>query len=207
MASYPSSIYSPTNPSANSPRNNPSLAGEITGLNGEVVAIETALGVNLSTISVIAANAAGSVAVGGDLSGNLPNPSVVKIHGASVSGVPPVANDIIVASGSVAAQWQYPITVASVTSAQAASVAASKYNAVVLANGTFNVILPAPSSSLGEIVTVKNVGSGSVGVIQHASELIDGAASVNLNAQYMGVRLATDGTSWYVISEVATSIL
>ena len=51
MTSYPSNIYSPTNPSGSSPRNSPSLAGEVSGLNNEVVAIETALGTHLSNVA------------------------------------------------------------------------------------------------------------------------------------------------------------
>ena len=51
MPSYPGGIYNPTNPTATSPRNNPSLSGEITGLNNEIVAIETTLGINLGNIA------------------------------------------------------------------------------------------------------------------------------------------------------------
>jgi|SRR5579863_4119861 len=175
-ATYPGGIYSAVNPSDNSPRNNPSLAAEITGLNNEVIAIETALGVNL---------------------GNVMQASNVTTSGTPTNG------QIIVASSSVAAQWQYPITVASVTTANAASVAAQTYNTAILANGTFNFSIPAASS--GRHLYIKNVGSGSVGVIG----TIDGAASVNLNAQYMGIELVPSPSSnaWYVIGQVATYIV
>ena len=52
MASFPGSIYSPTNPVSTNPRTSPSVAAEVAGLNGEVVAIETALGTNLGNIAV-----------------------------------------------------------------------------------------------------------------------------------------------------------
>ena len=52
MASFPGSIYSPTSPVSSNPRTSPSLAGEVAGANGEIVAIETALGTNLSNIAV-----------------------------------------------------------------------------------------------------------------------------------------------------------
>ena len=52
MASFPGSIYSPTNPVSTNPRTSPSVAAEVAGLNGEVVAIETALGTNLGNVAV-----------------------------------------------------------------------------------------------------------------------------------------------------------
>jgi hypothetical protein len=45
---YPSSKDSYTNPSANSPRNNPSLAQEITDKNDAILALETKVGINSS---------------------------------------------------------------------------------------------------------------------------------------------------------------
>lgn len=204
MASFPSSLYTYTTSSPNSPRNNPSLSGEVNGANGEIVAIETALGVNLANIAGIAQNAAASVTLGGDLSGTAGTATVAKVHGVSVPAAP-LANQIIVASGSVAAQWEYPLAVASVTASVAATAAASVSNAVVLASGTYNVTLPSPSSYLGQHIYVKNTGSGSVTVVPHASEKIDGGSTVGLNSQYGEVELTTDGTNWFIIGQTGST--
>jgi hypothetical protein len=78
---------------------------------------------------------------------------------------------------------------------------------VVLANGTFTVTLPDPTVHAGETHTVKNTGSGTVTVAPHAAETIDGHSTISLATQYEGVTVASDGTNWFVIGQVATSIL
>lgn len=58
MATFPLGVYDPTNPTPSSSRSNPSLAGEISGLNDEVVALETYL-LEQATFSVKAWGAVG----------------------------------------------------------------------------------------------------------------------------------------------------
>ena len=57
MPSYPGSIFGPTNPSGNSPRTAPtSPATLVTAINAEIVAIETAAGINLTHLAQTANN-------------------------------------------------------------------------------------------------------------------------------------------------------
>lgn len=61
----------------------------------------------------------------------------------------------------------------------------------------FNVTLPAPTS--GAKVGVKNVGaSGTVTVLPHASENIDGEASRALPTPQESLCFVSDGTDWWI---------
>lgn len=75
----------------------------------------------------------------------------------------------------------------------------------VLANGAITITLPAPTA--GAVYVVKNISSSTVTVAQHASETIDGAASISMTSQYESVLLTSDGTNWFVLSANAGSIL
>lgn len=66
---------------------------------------------------------------------------------------------------------------------------------LVLANGTFNVTLPAVTA--GVVVDVKNVGTGVITVLP-ASGTIDGAGSFVLQLQYQSITLVADGTNWWI---------
>ena len=89
MASFPSAIFSQTNPSSTSPRNNPSLAGEITALNNEVNAVETTLGINLGNVPgyVNLSAQVGSVAVKTVSYQMVTNDYVVLMNTASAASV------------------------------------------------------------------------------------------------------------------------
>jgi hypothetical protein len=66
---------------------------------------------------------------------------------------------------------------------------------MVLANGTFNVTLPAATA--GAVVDVKNVGAGVITVLP-ASGAIDGIGSYALSVQYQSVTVVADGTNWWI---------
>jgi hypothetical protein len=75
-----------------------------------------------------------------------------------------------------------------------------------VSGASFSVVLPSPATP-GATYTIKNAGSGTLTVNQHGSETIDGATSIALATQYEGVTVQSDGTNWWVIGQVATSIL
>ena len=83
--------------------------------------------------------------------------------------------------------------------------AMNAYDFCVLSNGAASVVLPAPTS--GAIYTVKNINASAASVFHNASETIDGASAIVLSAQYDSAVLTSDGTNWFVIAEVDSSIL
>lgn len=75
---------------------------------------------------------------------------------------------------------------------------------VVVASGA--ATLPSPSIYAGIPFTIKDSGSGTASVLPNASETIDGQSSIPLSA-YEAVTVTSDGTNWWVLSQVATSVL
>ena len=76
---------------------------------------------------------------------------------------------------------------------------------VVLATGACT--LPSPVAFAGYAYTIKDSGSGSASILPNASETIDGASSISLATAYKSATVVSDGTNWFVIYEVATTIL
>lgn len=78
---------------------------------------------------------------------------------------------------------------------------------VVLVNassGNVTVTLPNPALVAGKLLMFKRVDSGTsyYGYInQYASETIDGAASLTLTRQYQVLKVISDGTNWYDVSQ------
>lgn len=66
--------------------------------------------------------------------------------------------------------------------------------------------LPSPSVYQGAQFTIKDSGSGTASVVPNASETIDGQSSITLSA-YEAVTVTSDGTNWWVLSQVAASVL
>ncbi len=66
-------------------------------------------------------------------------------------------------------------------------------------NETFTVTLIAAASVTGQILVIKNIGSGTVTVDGNASETIDGATTQSLSSQYDSIMIQSDGTSWWII--------
>lgn len=71
---------------------------------------------------------------------------------------------------------------------------------VVLATGTFNVTLPVADNSVGRMITVKNLGAGTVTVVPTGSDTIDGAASYPLALAYESVTVVgAGGGAWVIV--------
>jgi hypothetical protein len=71
---------------------------------------------------------------------------------------------------------------------------------VVLINGSYNVTLPQPSVvGVGATFTIKNISGGTATILPHASEVIEGNASVALSNQTSYI-LVTDGGNWFILS-------
>lgn len=71
-------------------------------------------------------------------------------------------------------------------------------NDIVLANGTFAVTLPAAATSAGQIIDVKNTGTGTITVTGNAAELIDAGHTFPLTVQYQSITIISDGTQWWI---------
>ena len=70
---------------------------------------------------------------------------------------------------------------------------------VVLAAGTFTVTLPTAVGLLGEEITVKNTGAGTITIGRTSSQTIDGAASNDSLAAQEARTYMSDGGGWHVI--------
>jgi hypothetical protein len=79
---------------------------------------------------------------------------------------------------------------------------ASSYTALttdaVLLMTTGTATLYESTGNTANEVYVKNIGTGQVN-INATSGTIDGASSVQLTKQYVGVRLYPDGANWYIL--------
>ena len=85
-----------------------------------------------------------------------------------------------------------------------AAYAASAGDSVILANtsgGSFAVTLPSASGVRGQQYTVKKTDSsaGTVTVVAPSGQLIDGAPTRQLTAQYAAVTVLSDGSGWQVL--------
>ena len=84
---------------------------------------------------------------------------------------------------------------------------------VILGNstsGSLTITLPdATKSHVGQQYVIKKIDSSAntITVATTSSQTIDGTSSLALNVQYEAVEVATDGSNWYVIGQVATTIL
>ncbi len=76
---------------------------------------------------------------------------------------------------------------------------------IILANGTINLTLPVPAAKA--IYFIKNISATlTATILPHATETIDGAASVALPPLVAAV-VFCDGTNWWVLAQVATTLL
>ena len=65
--------------------------------------------------------------------------------------------------------------------------------------GPVTITLPLAASVSGQIVSVKNINTGTVTIVPSGADLIDGAASQTLSVQYAAFMFQSDGTNWYIL--------
>ncbi|HHS50700.1 MAG TPA: hypothetical protein ENN07_06240 [candidate division Zixibacteria bacterium] len=74
----------------------------------------------------------------------------------------------------------------------------------VLAEGTLTISLPPADESEGQIYVIKNIGTSSISIEPDGAELIESAASYKLGTQYYSIKIQSDGTQWWILSEKRT---
>jgi len=90
-----------------------------------------------------------------------------------------------------------------ITTIQASDYTATALNDVILATGTITVTLPAKVNAYndtrqaGKIITIKNVGAGTV-TIDGNDANIDGVATVDSTSQYDSYDVIRSSTSWWI---------
>jgi hypothetical protein len=90
-------------------------------------------------------------------------------------------------------------SVRTITTSSTLSVADS----VVLANfaASGSVSLPLTSTAAGRQVTIKAIGTSTVGVVPQSPDLIDGSASPRwLVNRYQSLTVVSDGTNWNIVA-------
>lgn len=80
-------------------------------------------------------------------------------------------------------------------------------DSTILVFGTTTVTLPSVVGISGRQYTIKNAGSNTVTVATTSSQTIDGHSTISLTLQNEAVTVQSDGSQWWVIGQVATSIL
>lgn len=68
----------------------------------------------------------------------------------------------------------------------------------ILCTGTFTLTLYSAVGRTGNMLNVKNAGTGVITIAGSGAETIDGSATVALSAQYESITLISNGTNWYV---------
>ena len=91
------------------------------------------------------------------------------------------------------------------TVTKASNYAMNAYDFTVLCNGAASVVLPPPTS--GAVYRVKNIAASAASVYHNASETIDGVSAIVLGSQYEAIEVTSDGTNWFVVGQVASTIL
>ncbi len=66
-------------------------------------------------------------------------------------------------------------------------------------NETFTVTLIAAASATGQILNIKNVGTGTITIDGNGAETIDGATTQVIATQYDCITIQSDATSWHII--------
>lgn len=65
-------------------------------------------------------------------------------------------------------------------------------------NETFTVTLIAAVNVIGQILYIKNIGTGIITVDGNTTETIDGAITLTLSIQYASITIQSDGSNWHI---------
>jgi hypothetical protein len=117
-------------------------------------------------------------------------------------------------SGNVGVSTSTPTSTLHVTGSVAASITTKTANYTATAtdytiicnntSGAITISLPAASGCAGRIYNIKKSSAALNNVVidPNGSETIDGAATRTLTVQYEGVLIQSDGSNWFVISNI-----
>lgn len=72
-------------------------------------------------------------------------------------------------------------------------------NVAVLCTNTITITLYAASGNSGNVVNVKNNGTGTITIDANASETIDSALTQVIVTKYASLTLLCDGTGWHIL--------
>lgn len=100
-------------------------------------------------------------------------------------------------------------SIASPISAKTASYTLSATDSTVLGSGNITLTLPSAASITGRTYTLKKTDASgtTVTIATSSSQTIDGASSIALTAQNEAATVQSDGTNWWVIAQVNSTIL
>jgi len=66
-------------------------------------------------------------------------------------------------------------------------------------NETFTVTLPTASAVTGQVLNIKNIGTGTITVDGNGSETIDEGTTAIINTQYESISIHSDGSNWHIL--------
>lgn len=72
---------------------------------------------------------------------------------------------------------------------------------IILGNGDLTVTLPDATDYNGLILTIKNIGTGTVTIATISSQTIDGDPTKSLTSQWQILSVVSNGTNWNVLDE------
>jgi hypothetical protein len=85
---------------------------------------------------------------------------------------------------------------------------ATPSDSTVLVSGTTTITLPTAAGIKGKAYTIKKTDTGTTSTVATtSSQTIDGATTLAMATQYEGVTVQSDGSNWWVVNQVATTIL
>jgi len=96
--------------------------------------------------------------------------------------------------------------IATAISTQTVNYTITSTDSTILADGAITITLPSASGIAGRQYTIKNISSSTVTVASNGGT-IDDSTTLSLTSDNEAITVQSDGTNWYVINEVGTTIL